>query len=294
MSDPAGGRRRGRRAAEQRRRGARRRRNFLGCAAAGAFLVGLVAGAGGSAEQDAPSEPGEATHAPGDAPTVTGFDGAVPILMYHAIAPAPVGEPYPDLFVPQAAFEEQMAWLAEEGYHAVTLGEAFAAWEDGAPIARRPIVISFDDGLRSQYVGAAPTLERLGWPAVLNLKVEAVDQGELSEEMVKELVGAGWEIDAHSYTHPDLTSLDAGALRREVGGSRRELQRRFGEPVDFFCYPAGSFDDEVIAAVRDAGYRGATTTKPGLALLAKPYELNRIRVEPGDGPDELAAKLEGV
>ena len=78
----------------------------------------------------------------------------------------------------------------------------------------------------------------------------------------------GWEIDAHTLTHPDLTTVDAAGLRREVGGSRRWLRRAFGVPVDFFAYPAGRYNPAVEAAVRAAGYMGATTTQPGQATRA--------------------------
>ena len=44
--------------------------------------------------------------------------------------------------------------------------------------------------------------------------------------------------------------------------------------------------------MKDAGYLGATTTHEGLGLARRgPYELKRIRVEPGDGADGLAQKL---
>ena len=224
---------------------------------------------------------------------MTGFEAPVPILMYHAISPAPAGTPYPDLFVPQREFEQQMSWLADSGYHAVTLDEVFAAWHDGEPITENPIVVSFDDGLRSQHVGAFPAMERLGWPGVLNLKVESVEQGELTEEMVADLVEAGWEVDSHTFTHPDVTSLDAESLRHELEGSRRELARRFGEPVNFFAYPAGRYDREAIEAVEEAGYLGAMTTDPGFATRDRPYTLNRLRVVGGDGVAGLEAKLNG-
>ena len=73
----------------------------------------------------------------------------------------------------------------------------------------------------------------------------------------------GWEIDAHTLTHPDLTTVDAARLRREVAGSRRWLRHAFGVPVDFFAYPSGSYNPAVEAAVRAAGYMGATTTAAG-------------------------------
>jgi peptidoglycan/xylan/chitin deacetylase (PgdA/CDA1 family) len=231
--------------------------------------------------------------APIEVPTVDHFHGPVPILMYHAISPAPVGNPSPGLFVPEAEFEQQITWLAQQGYHAVTLDEVFAAWHDDKPIAANPIVISFDDGLRSQYEGARPILTRLGWRAVLNLEINNVEDGELPESMVRDLIKEGWEVDSHTFTHPDLTAVDPGALKREVAGSRQWLHRRFHVPVDFFCYPAGDYDATVVSAVKAAGYEGATTTEPGFATASSDrFTLRRIRVDPEDEIDGLAAKLQ--
>ena len=52
----------------------------------------------------------------------------------------------------------------------------------------------------------------------------------------------GWEIDAHTLTHPDLTTVDAARLRREVAGLSPLAARAFGVPVDFFAYPAGRYN----------------------------------------------------
>jgi hypothetical protein len=66
----------------------------------------------------------------------------------------------------------------------------------------------------------------------------------------------------------------------------------FGVPVDYFCYPAGSYDDEAVAAVEDAGYSGATTTEEGLAgPRDDPFTLPRVRIEGSDGVEGLAVKL---
>ena len=85
-----------------------------------------------------------------------------------------------------------------------------------------------------------------------------------------------------------------GRLRREVTGSRRWLQHAFGAPVDFFAYPSGRYNPAVEAAVRAAGYRGATTTLPGQATrAADPYALPRVRVTPGMSPRQLVATVQG-
>jgi peptidoglycan/xylan/chitin deacetylase (PgdA/CDA1 family) len=213
--------------------------------------------------------------------------------MYHAIQPAPPGAALPALFVPEAEFEDEMRWLADHGYRAVTLDDVFAAWNDGKPIASKPVVVSFDDGLESQYLGARPMLERLGWPGVLNLAISHLDTaGDMTTAEVRELIAEGWELDSHTFSHVDVTTLDPAQLRHEVGGSRTYLERRFGVPVDFFCYPAGAYDDSAIVAVRAAGYLGAETTEEGLATPDEnPDLLSRIRVDPGDGAEGLAEKI---
>jgi hypothetical protein len=60
-----------------------------------------------------------------------------------------------------------------------------------------------------------------------------------------------------------------------------------------FCYPAGRFDPEVVAAVEAAGYVGATTEIPGLATKKHPYELARIEVLGSWNLKDLAASLQG-
>ena len=218
---------------------------------------------------------------------------SVPILMYHVIGDPRADAPYPELFVRAAEFARQMRWLALHGYRPVTLRTAWDHWHDGTPLPARPIVVSFDDGYRSVAHSALPPMRERGWPGVLNLTVKNLQvSGGLSQRQVRRLIAAGWELDAHTLTHPDLTALDDRQLAREVGGSRRELRRLFRVPVDFFCYPAGRYDARVIAAVRHAGFLGATTTIDGLAEPSKPYELRRVRVSRSDGVAGLAAKLE--
>ena len=60
----------------------------------------------------------------------------------------------------------------------------------------------------------------------------------------------------------------------------------------FFCYPAGRYDARVEAAVRRAGFEGATTTQPGIASPRDdPYALPRVRVAPEQTPAELVRGL---
>jgi len=219
-------------------------------------------------------------------------DRAVPILMYHVIAKPPAAAPFPDLFVPQSEFAAQMRWLAGHGFRAVRLDRVYAAWHGGKPLPRKPVVLTFDDGSASIPRNALPVLRKLRWPGVLNLKLDNMkSRGGISPDQVRRLAKADWEIDSHTISHSDLTTLSAAALRHEVADSRWMLQRQFRVPARFFCYPAGRYDARVIAAVRTAGYVGATTTRYGLATSSKPFELARVRVSGGDGAMGLRRKL---
>jgi peptidoglycan/xylan/chitin deacetylase (PgdA/CDA1 family) len=222
----------------------------------------------------------------------SGANAAVPVLMYHVIADPPPGAAWPHLFVSPAEFAAQVTWLKVHGFEAVTLAQMWRHWHHGAPLPKRPVVLSFDDGYHSVAAVALPILAEHDWAGVLNLKVGNVGEpGGLTERQVRRLLAAGWELGAHTITHPDLRTLDDAGLEREVRGSRAVLRRRFGVPVDFFCYPAGRYDDRVVAAVRRAGFLGATTTDEGLATRRDPYRLKRVRVSRGDGVRGLASAL---
>jgi peptidoglycan/xylan/chitin deacetylase (PgdA/CDA1 family) len=215
----------------------------------------------------------------------------IPILMYHVVGNRPPGAAYPELWVTPTAFASEMRALRRADFHAVTLAAAVAAWRHGAPLPRRPVVVSFDDGYLGDYTHARPVLRRLGWPGVLNLELDNVRTGDLSAREVRGLIAAGWEVDSHTIDHPDLTTLGPGRLRYELVASRRELRTRFRVPADFFCYPAGRYDAGVVAAVKAAGYLAATTTTEGYAEPSNPYTLDRIRVQGSDTAATLLARL---
>jgi peptidoglycan/xylan/chitin deacetylase (PgdA/CDA1 family) len=217
----------------------------------------------------------------------------VPVLMYHVIGTPPPSAPYPELFVSRQLFAAQMAGLARAGYHAVTLGRVWQAWHGRAPLPSRPIVLSFDDGYRGDFGAAMPILHRHRWPGVLNLLVANLHRHGwgLKGWMVRRMIANGWEVDSHTLTHPDLATLSPTRLWQEVHGSRVALRRLFHVPVRFFCYPSGAFDAAVIAAVRRAGYLGATTEIPGLARRSQPYRLARVRVDEGEAPAALIRSI---
>lgn len=224
-------------------------------------------------------------------PIVASHDRKVPVLMYHVIGDPPPGTPFTDLWVSSSTLAAQMRWLDRHGYHVVTLQEIYDYWH-GRPLTSKPVVVSFDDGFHSDYTNAMPILARHRWAGTLNLALSHLSRANgFTPRMVRRMLASNWELDSHTRTHAYLPGLNAADLRDEVAGSRRILRSTFHVQVNFFCYPSGGYDANVIRAVRVAGYSGATTTEYGLASRSEPYTMDRIRINRGDGVAGLALKL---
>ena len=222
-------------------------------------------------------------------------DATVPILMYHVINAPPPGAPYPSLYVPADEFDAQMQALKDAGWVAVTLDQLWANWSTGAKLpSGRPFVLTFDNGYYSQYSAALPELKKLGWVADENMQLSGLppSQGGLTNDEVRALVKAGWELDTQGISHADLVELSGSELDAQVAGARHTIQHRFHVPVNWFCYPSGQYDAAVIAEVKAAGYKGSTTVVPGWASRSSdPYRLPRLRIVGGTTPAALQSQM---
>ncbi|HEY5198884.1 MAG TPA: polysaccharide deacetylase family protein [Solirubrobacteraceae bacterium] len=222
----------------------------------------------------------------------------VPVLMYHVIAAPPPGAPFPGLYVTPDLFAAQMHALQAAGWHGVTLDQMEAYWKRGVPLPKgKPIVVSFDNGYQSQYTKAFPVLRAMGWAAVENIQLTGLppSQGGFVAGQVKGLVAAGWELDTQGFSHADLVKLSPSDLHYQVAVSRTVIQKKYGVPVNWFCYPSGHYDATVVAAVKAAGYLGSTTVVPGWAGPGSDLDrLPRLRVLGGTAPDALLAQIAAI
>jgi peptidoglycan/xylan/chitin deacetylase (PgdA/CDA1 family) len=205
------------------------------------------------------------------------YTGSVPILVYHELGTPPAGAPFPGLYVSDADFSAEMAWLHNHGYQAVTLDEMMHAWYHGGTLPRKPIVITFDNGYLPQITEAPHVMSHYGWPGVLN----EITENHLHPAQIRSILKIGWEVDSHSLTHPDLTTLDASELQQQVADSRTFLRRTFHIPANSFCYPSSRYNAAVIAAVKAAGYTNAVTENAGYANSTEPFTLPRFEIESG-------------
>ena len=216
---------------------------------------------------------------------------AIPILMYHNVARAPrEARRWRSLYVKPGAFARQMGLLHRLGYRGLSMSDAM-------PYLRgerqgRVAVVTLDDGYLDNLENALPVLQHLGFTATCYVvdgslgRHNTWDAGKLGVEkpmmsaaQVRAWHAGGMEVGAHTRSHPHLTRCDDAQLRDEVAGCKAELEALLNAPVTQFCYPYGDMDDRVVAAVREAGYVAATTTRRGRAVPGTdPWRLPRVPV----------------
>jgi peptidoglycan/xylan/chitin deacetylase (PgdA/CDA1 family) len=201
--------------------------------------------------------------------------GHVPVLMYHYIRvnPNPKDTIGSNLSVTPQNFAEQMRWAHDHGFFTISMTDLYQALVDGRPLDSHSFILTFDDGYDDLYTAALPVLRRYDLTAIAYIVPGFIGRpGYLTWDQVLKLDKVGLTIGAHTLTHPDLTRQTAAVAAAQVGGSKAELETRLAHPVDDFCYPSGRFNPAVVALVRGAGFRDATTTafgtfeSPGTAL----------------------------
>jgi peptidoglycan/xylan/chitin deacetylase (PgdA/CDA1 family) len=108
----------------------------------------------------------------------------------------------------------------------------------------------------------------------------------LSWAQIRELADAGWTIGAHTVTHSNVALVDPACAEAEITGSRDALATATGRAVRHFCYPNSGgqhayFGPGVVELLRRAGFRSATTSRPGgVGIGANPFLLPRVGVSP--------------
>jgi peptidoglycan/xylan/chitin deacetylase (PgdA/CDA1 family) len=222
---------------------------------------------------------------------------AVTILCYHRF-----GAQANTLTVTRAAFEAQMAWLAGNGYTAITFERLRAFLEGRESLPDKSVLITIDDGYRSTYDIAFPILAKHRFPATLFLYTDFVGAPDaLTWGQMREMGASGLvAVQPHSKTHSNLAVRQADEsearyrerVRREIEGPIDSIRRELGARTLVYAFPYGDVNDVVAAELRARGVAmGVTVTPGGNAFFAPPRMLRRTMVFGGDDLDAFRGKV---
>jgi peptidoglycan/xylan/chitin deacetylase (PgdA/CDA1 family) len=196
------------------------------------------------------------------------------ILGYHGVGHSSFAEDPNLLRVRPDRFRVQIETLIAVGYRFVTMAE-FGRTMTGD--GQRPFgcaAITFDDGLRDNHERALPILTEYGIPATVYVIAGIIGKPNprmsansglrmMTESELRALVAAGWDLGAHSMTHPDMSTLPYDVCLREMVDSKRALEELAGVAAETFSYPFGSYGPAAVAAAHDAGFIAAVSTELG-------------------------------
>ena len=178
------------------------------------------------------------------------------------------------------------------------------------------LLITFDDGYRSNHDVAAPLLEKRGFRGCFFLpeaeiagdrftadiafaKAKNEPEPRMTWSEAHALEARGHRIGCHTRTHVRLADdLPAERLVDEITAAGRDIAEKLGHPVEDFCwvggeewsYGAGAFDE-----IRRAGYRRVFMTNlypvlPG----SSPIWIQRTNVEASWPIEQVKFYLSGV
>ncbi len=185
----------------------------------------------------------------------TSSRGAGRILCYHAVGTPAWG-----------VNDVSPRGLRAQIQTALALGFRFVPAEDirrngGTP---RDLAITFDDGLASVALNAAPVLKDLQIPWTMFVVTDWADGRHafgpdicLSWRQLEGLAAQGATIGSHSVTHPNFGRLSLAQAEDELACSRRTIDANIGINTTQFAIPFGQSRDwppAAHAAARATGY----------------------------------------
>lgn len=217
----------------------------------------------------------------------------VPVLMYHDLS-TDEAACVSDWTLQPDRLREDLVWLRDHGYTTVLPHElATGKLDDGSPLPRRIVLLTFDDGYESNFTLAQPILEEFGARAAVAVIVSRIGQeaGFLTWDQCRAMLQSGvWEFGSHTYdrhirddalgvsrldgeTREQYTARIAPDIEKSVELLRSEL----GIDVRYFAYPLGKVDewcDDILAPYFDV----TVTTQYGCAARAQTQKLPRFNV----------------
>ncbi len=211
--------------------------------------------------------------------TVTAKEPVI-VLCYHDIPNPDEISSYMD--VPPDKFKDQMDFLKRNNYNVIPLTEIVQWIKEGGKLPDRTVGISFDDNYLGTYTNAFPILIRYKFPATTFIHTKYPGVATLKDHAdwkeLQESEDSGYiTVESHTVTHSMLTTLSREEAKKEIEGSKKDIESHLRNKVcRYLAYPCNSYDDEIIKMAQDAGYEAAICGKEGSVNQSTPhYEIRR-------------------
>lgn len=255
-------------------------------------------------------------------PSPSSRSAAVPILMYHVVAPFPIRSQWNSsyayaleygLTVTPSQFAGQMAYLNSAGAHAISLTRLTDFLDYGLPLPPHPVVITFDDGRESPYQYAVPVLKQYGLTATFFIPTGLVGksvttathtnpQHYMTWAQIDQLAAGGFSIEDHTlHDNVALWGLPSSEVQRLAGQSAATLEQQTGKAVQFIAYSglwpypsptqSGPAETSLFSQLAQLGYVGGAVdarVDSAQQSTGEIWQMPRVRMNPNEAGSALA------
>lgn len=219
----------------------------------------------------------------------------VSILGYHNVASKEEKEKYPDeqlWTISVENFEEEMKYLHDNNYKTLTM-EEFYKWKKGEmEVPFKSVLITFDDGLLSNYHYAFPILKKYNINAsvfVIGKSIVKSDEDSdewngdivtyMSRNILKKCKEEYPNIQFYSHTY---NLHQKGAINKKYDDICKDCDE-FNKDIkktEYLAYPFGDNNDNIKKALKDKKYKLAFTFADNKKATRQDddYVINRINV----------------
>jgi len=220
-------------------------------------------------------------------------------FMYHAVVP----DSYPArrFDIRHSDFVRHLEELHQAGVSVVdpqladtgsmALARSIAAW---CSENTRVALITFDAETPSFHSElSVPPLRDRDMTAAYFVVTGFLDaENWVSRNDVEVMLEAGMRVGSHSHEHPLMTRVPLEAARADLSRSITELRAINERAVPMLALPGGRYDEAILAAARDLGFRQVFTSDPCYLTPTIPVDqMCRMEVR-GDGGPSPARFLE--
>lgn len=225
-------------------------------------------------EPPAPVQPGEGTILP-------------TVYMYHLIMEEPYSV-YEGLFVRPSEFAAHLDAINATG--------ASYIFADEYRLTDRPsVILTFDDGYEDNYTTMFPILKEKGAVATIFIVTDLIGtDGYMTEDQIREMAASGLvHFGSHTKSHQNLANMTEEQVRNDLQTSKDILNAILGYDVRSIAYPAGGFNDTVLAVASEMFDFAYTTKSPARVSSDNLMALPRYGIYRGYGPSFITGTIPG-
>ncbi|MCX7919919.1 MAG: polysaccharide deacetylase family protein [bacterium] len=234
----------------------------------------------------------------------------IPIVGYHEILPG--GQYWSNVMTIQDNFRDQIDFLKNHGYTAVSLDTVVSYLRFGTPLPSNPIVITFDDNYEGELIRGVSYLTTRQYHGLIFTTTGRMGSSSgwvgyrpsFADHSVAQLSGY-FDTQSHTINHPNLHTLSANSIRIELGVSRDSINAYLPKKCKYLAYPYGGYTTfaysldsvSILGLVHEAGYIAAfnyvgNTFGTGSTNRTQcMYCLNRIAMAYNDTLDNFINKI---